>query len=138
MRSELEVLKGSKNIAVVGATSTANRPGNVATRFLLDHGFNMIPVNPTETEVHERTAYSSLSEIPETVDIVSVFRRAEAVPPIVDEAIKIGAKVVWMQEGIVHEEAAAKAREAGLEVIMDRCIHCAIRDNESEIPPVTS
>jgi predicted CoA-binding protein len=136
MRSELEILKQSRNIAVVGATSTPRRPGNVAPKFLIDHGFNVIPVNPSETEVHGRKAYGSLSDIPEQVDIVSVFRRSEAVPPIVDEAIKIGAKVVWMQEGVQHEEAAAKATAAGLEVIMDRCIHCAVQDNESEIPRV--
>lgn len=134
MRSELEILKQSTNIAVVGATSTPRRPGNVAPKFLIDHGFNVIPVNPSETEIHGRKVYASLSEIPEHVDIVSVFRRSEAVPSIVDEAIKIGANVVWMQEGVRHEEAAAKATAAGLDVIMDRCIHCAVLDNESEIP----
>ncbi|MBI4201628.1 MAG: CoA-binding protein [Chloroflexi bacterium] len=138
MRSELEILKASKNIAVVGATSTPRRPGNVATKFLLDHGFNMIPVNPGETEVHGRKTYASLSDIPDKIDVVNIFRRSEFVPPIVDEAIKIGAKVVWMQEGVEHEEAAEKARTAGLEVIMNRCIHCAIQDNEKEIPPVAA
>jgi predicted CoA-binding protein len=136
MSTELEILKRSKNIAVVGATNTPRRPGNVAPKFLLDHGFNMIPVNPTETEIHGQKVYPSLSAIPDPIDIVSVFRASENVPPIVDEAIKVGAKVVWMQEGVVHEEAAAKAREAGLEVVMDRCIHCAVNENVSEFPAV--
>ena len=138
VRSELEILKESTNIAVVGATSTPQRPGNVAPKFLIDHGFNVIPVNPSETEIHGRKAYPSLSDIPDQVDIVSVFRRSEFVPPIVAEAIKIGAKAVWMQEGVEHEEAAAEARAKGLDVIMNRCIHCAVQENEAEIPPVTT
>ena len=137
MRTELEILKASKNIAVVGATSTPNRPGNVAPKFLLDHGYSIFPVNPTETEVHGQKAYPSLSEVHGSVDIVNIFRRSDAVPGIVDEAIKIGATVVWMQEGVEHEEAAAKAREAGLEVIMNRCIHCALTDHEDEIPRIS-
>ena len=136
MATDVEILKQAGNIAVVGATNTPNRPGNIAPKFLIDHGFNVIPVNPTETEIHGRKVYASLSEIPEQIDIVSVFRASEHVPPIVDEAIRVGAKVVWMQEGVVHEEAAAKARAAGLEVIMDRCIHCTVNDNESEFPPI--
>lgn len=133
MRTELEILKEAKTIAVVGATSTPNRPGNRAPQFLLDHGYDVIPVNPNETEVLGRTTYPSLSDIPQKVDIVSVFRRSEAVPPIVEEAIRIGASVVWMQEGVEHQEAAARARAAGLDVIMNRCIHCAVQDNEAEL-----
>lgn len=133
MTSEVDILKRYKNIAVVGATPTLGRPGNTAPKFLIDHGFNVIPVNPNETEIFDRKAYPNLSDIPETVEIVSVFRRSEAVPPIVDEAIKIGAKVVWMQEGVEHEEAAAKARAAGLEVVMNTCIHCTVKDNEAEL-----
>ena len=138
MRSELQILKASKTVAVVGATSTPRRPGNVATKYLLDHGFNVIPVNPQEPEVHGRKTYPSLLEVPGKVDIVSVFRRSENVPPIVDEVITIGAQAIWMQEGVEHEEAAAKARAAGIDVIMNRCIHCAIRDNEAEFPVVSS
>ena len=133
MRTELEILKAAKNIAVVGATSMPGRPGNRAPKFLLDHGYNVIPVNPNETEILGRKAYPILSDIPEKVDIVSVFRRSEAVPPIVEEAIRIGASVVWMQEGVEHQEAAARARAAGLGVIMDRCIHCAVKDNEAQL-----
>ena len=118
MRTELEILREAKTIAVVGATSTPNRPGNVAPKFLLDHGYNVIPVNPNEMEVLGRKAYPGLADIPEKVDIVSIFRRSEAVPPIVEESIRIGASVVWMQEGVEHEEAAARARAAGLDVII--------------------
>ena len=85
-------------------------------------GYRIIPVNPAEREVLGEKAYASLEEIPEPIDIVNIFRRSEYVPEIVDAAIRIHAKCVWMQEGVVHEEAAAKARAAGLEVVMDRCI----------------
>jgi hypothetical protein len=85
-------------------------------------GFRIIPVNPLETEVLGEKAFASLDDVPEPVDIVDIFRRSEFVPGIVDAAIRIGAKCVWMQEGVVHEEAAEKARAAGLEVVMNRCI----------------
>ena len=85
-------------------------------------GYRIIPVNPFETEVLGETAYPELDRVPGAVDIVDIFRRSEFVPEIVEAAIRIGARVIWMQEGVVHEEAAAKARAAGLEVIMDRCI----------------
>jgi predicted CoA-binding protein len=136
VEGEVEILKNAKVIAIVGATNTERRPGNIAPKFLLDHGLSFIPVNPTETEIHGQKVYKSLSDIPEKIDIVSVFRAAENVPPIMDEAIKLGAKVVWMQEGVIHEEAAAKGRAAGLTVIMDRCIHCAVRDNPDDFPAV--
>ncbi len=87
----------------------------------------MIPVNPTADEILGEKAYPDLSSIPEKVDVVQVFRKPEDVPPVVDEAIKIGAKVVWMQEGIVNEEAAQKAREAGLQVVMDACMRATHR-----------
>ena len=94
MTSELDILKQYKNVAVVGATATKGRPGNTAPKFLIDHGFNVIPVNPNETELFGRTAYPSLSDIPDPVDIVNVFRRTEAAPEIVAEAIKIGANII--------------------------------------------
>jgi hypothetical protein len=86
------------------------------------NGYRIIPVNPNETEVLGEKSWSSLEEIPEHVDIVNIFRRSECVPEIVDSAIRIGAQGVWMQEGVVHDEAAGKARAAGLEVVTDRCI----------------
>jgi predicted CoA-binding protein len=86
------------------------------------NGYRIIPVNPKETEVLGEKAYATLDDVPVPVDIVDIFRQSQFVPEIVDAAIRIGAKCVWMQEGVVHEEAARKAREAGLEVVMDRCI----------------
>jgi hypothetical protein len=86
------------------------------------NGYRIIPVNPNESEILGEKAWPSLEAIPERVDIVDIFRRPECVPDIVDAAIRIGAKGVWMQEGVVHDEAAGKARAAGLEVVMDRCI----------------
>jgi predicted CoA-binding protein len=94
---------------------------------LKEQGYRIIPVNPTADEILGEKAYPDLSSIPERVDVVQVFRKPEDVPPVVDEAIKIGAKVVWMQEGIVNEEAAQKAREAGLQVVMDACMRATHR-----------
>ncbi len=111
-----------KTIAVVGISDDPERPSHFVARFLEAHGYNVIPVNPKLTEWEEKKCYPDLLSIPVKVDVVDIFRRSEAVPPIVDEAIAIKAKVVWMQEGIVNEEAAAKAREAGIEVVMDRCM----------------
>ncbi len=111
-----------RTIAVVGISDDPERPSHFVASFLESHGYKIIPVNPKLTEWEGKKCYPDLLSIPEKVDVVDIFRRAEAVPPIVDEAIKIKAKVVWMQEGIVNEEAAAKARDAGIEVIMDRCM----------------
>jgi predicted CoA-binding protein len=111
-----------KTIAVVGISDDPERPSHFVARFLESHGYKIIPVNPKLTEWEGKKCYPDLLSIPEKVDVVDIFRRSEAVPPIVDEAIKIKAKVVWMQEGIVNEEAAAKARDAGIEVVMDRCM----------------
>ena len=111
-----------KTIAVVGISDNPERPSNFVAKFLEEHGYKIIPVNPTLTEWEGKKCYPDLLSIPVKVDVVDIFRRPEAVPPIVDEAIAIKAKVVWMQEGIVNEEAAAKARAAGIEVVMDKCM----------------
>ena len=111
-----------KTIAVVGISDDPERPSHFVASFLDAHGYNIIPVNPKLTEWEGKKCYQDLLSIPVPVDIVDIFRRSEAVPPIVDEAIAIQAKVVWMQEGIINEEAGAKAREAGIEVVMDRCM----------------
>jgi len=116
------VLRNSKTIAVVGLSSNRRRPSYGVSEYMQSMGYRIIPVNPQETEVLGEKAYASLDDVPEPVDIVNVFRRSEFVPEIVDAAIRIGAKCVWMQEGVTHEEAAAKARAAGLEVVMNRCI----------------
>jgi hypothetical protein len=116
------ILLSAKTIAVVGLSSNPMRPSHGVSEYLQRRGYRIIPVNPQETEVLGEKSYASLRDVPEKVDIVDIFRRSEAVPPIVEDAIAIGAGTVWMQEGVVHEAAAQKARAAGLEVVMDLCI----------------
>jgi len=116
------LLRTCKTIAVVGLSSSRWRPSYGVSEYMQASGYRIIPVNPKETEVLGEKAWGTLEEIPEPVDLVNVFRQARFVPEIVEAAIRIGAKGVWMQEGVVHEEAAARAREAGLEVVMDHCI----------------
>ncbi len=116
------ILTQYKRVAIVGLSADWSRPSNFAAKYLLEHGFDVIPVNPRYEEILGQKCYPDLVAIPTPVDIVDLFQRPERIPPFVDSAIDIGAKVVWMQLGIVHEEAAAKARAGGLEVVMDRCI----------------
>ena len=117
-----EILRNSKTIAVVGLSPNPMRPSYDVARYLKEQGYCIIPVNPMVEEVLGEKSYPNLSAIPERVDVVDVFRRSEEVPAIVEEAIKIKAPVVWMQEGVIHEEAAARAQEAGLSVVMDMCM----------------
>jgi len=117
-----EILKTSRTIAVVGISNRKFRPSYGVAEYLQTAGYRMIPVNPAETEVLGEKCYARLEDIPERVDIVDIFRRSEFVPEIVDAAIRIGARAVWMQEGVMHAEAAEKARRAGLLVVMDTCI----------------
>lgn len=130
-RQELaQILSTYKTVAVVGLSSRPDRPSHSVPAYLQGQGYRIIPVNPTLSEALGERAYASLSEVPEAVDIVQVFRRSEDVPPVVVDAIAIGAKVVWMQAGIVNEPAAAQARAAGLQVVMDTCMgatHRALR-----------
>ncbi len=116
------VLRSARTIAVVGLSSKRFRPSFGVAEYMQSSGYRIIPVNPFETEVLGEKAYPELDRVPGTVDIVDIFRRSEFVPEIVEAAIRIGARAIWMQEGVVHEEAAARARAAGLEVVMDRCI----------------
>jgi len=117
-----KILRESKNIAVVGLSSNPMRPSYGVTEYMQGAGYRIIPVNPNETEVLGEKSYAQLEDVPEKIDIVNVFRRAEDVAPVVKSAVRIGAKVVWMQTGIENEEAAEKARGAGLVVIEDACI----------------
>ena len=117
-----EILKTYKTIAVVGLSSRRLRPSYGVSEYMQSHGYRIIPVNPAETEVLGEKAYPDLQSIPIPIDIVNVFRRSEFVPEVVDEAIRVGAKAIWMQEGVIHYEAARKAESAGLAVVMDRCI----------------
>jgi predicted CoA-binding protein len=117
-----EILKTTHTIAVVGLSGRSHRPSYGVAQYMQSAGYRIIPVNPEETEVLGEKSYARLEDIPEPVDLVDVFRRSEFVPEIVESAIRIGAHGVWMQEGVIHTEAAERARTAGLFVIMDTCI----------------
>jgi predicted CoA-binding protein len=117
-----DLLRKSHVIAVVGLSSKKFRPSYGVAEYMQREGYRIIPVNPNETEVLGEKAYARLEDIPEHVDIVDIFRRSEFVAALVEQAIRRGASAVWMQEGVVDEEAAEKARAAGLAVVMDRCI----------------
>jgi len=117
-----QILKTSRTVAVVGLSSRPHRPSYGVAQYLQSAGYRVIPVNPSETEVLGEKSYARLEEVPERVDIVNIFRRSEAVPEIVASAIPIGARAVWMQEGVMHNEAAELARQAGLLAVMDKCI----------------
>ncbi len=117
-----KLLTEARTVAVVGASSSPDRPSNGIFRKLQSVGYRVIPVNPRETEVLGEKAYSRLADIPEKVDVVDVFRRAEETPVIADEAVAIGAKALWLQSGISNDDTAARARASGLMVIMDACI----------------
>jgi len=119
---EATILNEYRIIAMVGLSTDPSRPSHRVAKYLINHGYKVIPVNPGAQEILGTRSYSDMSSIPEPVEIVDIFRRSEEVMPIVDEAIKIGAKVVWMQEGVINEEAALRARDAGLLVVMDRCM----------------
>jgi predicted CoA-binding protein len=119
---EARILREYRTVAVVGISSDEDRPSHRVARYLKEHGYRIIPVNPREKEVLGEGCYPDLCSVPEQIEVVDVFRRPRFVPRVVAEAMYAGAKVVWMQEGIVHEAAARRAREAGMEVVMDRCM----------------
>ena len=119
---EATILNDYRIIAMVGLSPDPDRPSHRVAKYLINQGYKVIPVNPDAQEILGTRSYSNISSIPETIEIVDIFRRSEEVMPIVDEAINIGAKVVWMQEGVINEEAALKAQDAGLLVVMDRCM----------------
>ena len=116
------ILASSKTIAVVGLSGDWFRPSYFAAKYMLEHGYTIIPVNPRQAEIMGQKSYASLRDIPVKVDIVDVFRKTEDVPPIAGEAIAIGAKVLWQQIGVKNMEAVAKAEAAGLDCIIDRCV----------------
>jgi hypothetical protein len=117
-----ELLKTAKTIAVVGLSDSAMRPSFGVSEYMRAQGYRIIPVNPTLQEWLGEKAYASLLDVPGKIDIVDVFRRSESVPDIVDQAIQIKAPAIWLQEGVIHEEAAERARKAGIFVVMDLCI----------------
>lgn len=118
----LRILRSYRTIAMVGLSANPFRPSHFAAIYMLAEGYTVIPVNPREQEILGQRCYPSLRDIPTPVEIVDIFREPKAVPPIVEEAITIGAKVIWMQLGVINQEAAQRAREAGLEVVMDACV----------------
>ena len=131
--SVIKILKSFRDVAMVGVSANPDRPSNKVFQYLIENGYNVIPVNPTIDEVMGKKCYANLSAIPEKVEVVDIFRRSEDIQPIVDEAIKIGAKAVWMQEGIINNAAAKKAESAGLLVVMDKCMrkeHVRLIENE--------
>ncbi len=117
-----EMLRAVRTVATVGVSSSEDKPSYAIFRYLKAHGYNMIPVNPTAPTIQGTKSYPDLMSVPEKVEVVQVFRRPEEVPPVVEQAIQIGAKVVWMQEGVINEAAAQRAEGAGLKVVMDRCM----------------
>jgi len=123
-----KLLTTSRTIAVVGLSPKEARPSNMVARYLIEAGYTVIPVNPGQEEILGLDCYPNLTAIPTPVEIVNIFRRSEEVEPIVAEAITLGARMIWMQEGVIHAEAARTAKAAGLVVVMDRCIktvhHC--------------
>ena len=117
-----DIFQITRSIAVVGFSPKENRPSHMVGKYLMDAGFTVYPVNPGVSEIFGQVSYPDLASISEPIDVVDIFRRSEDVLPIVEAAIAIGAKVIWMQQGIVNEEAASLAEKAGLQVVMDRCI----------------
>jgi predicted CoA-binding protein len=117
-----ELLKRAKTIAVVGLSDSPLRPSHGVAAYMQSQGYRIIPVNPSIKGALGEKAVGALSEIQEKIDIVDVFRRPEGVPEVVDEAIRLGVPAIWLQEGVIHEDAAAKARQAGIFVVMDKCI----------------
>jgi len=117
-----KILQDSKRIAIVGLSPKTSRDSNKIARYLLEKGFDIIPVNPGQEQVLERTCYKSLEDIPFAFDVANLFINPTRVPPVVDQCIRIGVKTIWMQLGVVHNESASKARAAGIEVVMNRCI----------------
>ena len=130
-----DILTKYKTIAVVGLSSNPARPSYGVTEYMQGSGYQIIPVNPNETDVLGEPSYASLDEVPQKIEIVDIFRRPEDVPPVVDAAIRAGAKVIWMQQGIANESAAEKARAAGLTVVMDACILIEHKRRRQKLAP---
>ncbi len=122
MSIEEKILNSVRTIAVVGLSPKPDRPSYRVASYLKEQGYKMIPVNPAEKEILGEVCYPDLASIPGSVDVVDIFRRSEEVPPIIEQAIRIGAKAVWMQERVINQEAAARAGKAGLMVVMDKCM----------------
>ena len=123
-----EILKNVWKIAVVGLSPKEERDSHRVARYLLDNGYDVVPVNPGQKEILGKTCFKTLKDIPFPVDVVDLFLNPQRVPPVVDQAIAMGVKVVWMQLGVIHHEAARKAKDAGVTVVMDKCLKQAHED----------
>ena len=135
MSGEEEILNSCKVVAVVGLSPNPDRPSNDVAAYLKKQGYRIIPVNPKSEEILGEVCYPDLSSIPEPVDVVDIFRRSEEVLGVVEQAIKIKARAIWMQEGVINEEAAAQAKDAGLLVVMDKCMlkeHKKLKNSQSK------
>ena len=121
MRSIEEILRECTTVAVVGISPNPSRPSHGVAAYLQSQGYRIVPVNPMVGEVLGERSYPDLEAVPFPVELIDVFRRSEEVPPVVEQAIKVGAGALWLQLGVIHEEAAARAAEHGLDVVMDRC-----------------
>ena len=117
-----KILTGVKKIAVVGISPKEERDSHKVAKYLLDHGYDVVPVNPGQKEILGKTCFKTLKDIPFPVDVADLFLNPQRIPPIVEQAVEMGVKVIWMQLGVIHNEAALKAREAGVVVVMDKCI----------------
>ena len=117
-----DILEKYKTLAVVGLSSNPARPSYGVSAYMKSHGYRIIPVNPNEQSVLGEKAFAALDDVPEAIEVVVIFRRSEFVPEVIEAALRRQAKAIWMQEGVVHEEAAARARDAGVFVVQDRCI----------------
>lgn len=121
MRSIEEILRDCRTVAVVGLSPNPSRPSHGVAVYLQEHGYRIVPVNPMVDEVLGERSYPDLEAIPFPVELIDVFRRSQEVPPVAEQAIKVGAKALWLQLGVIHPEAAARAAEHGLDVVVDRC-----------------
>lgn len=134
---EEDILAKYRHVAIVGLSPDPERPSYRVGKYLENHGYTVIPVNPAAKEILGKTSYPRLDAIPGKVEVVDIFRKSEDVMPLVEEAIRIGAKAVWMQEGVINEAAATRARNAGLLVVMDRCMckeHVRLAEGGKECP----
>ena len=122
MGTEEEILRTCKNVAIVGLSANTERPSHHVGSYLKEKGYRVIPVNPLEKTILGEVCYPDIGSIPEKIDVVDIFRKSEDVLPIVKDAIKCGARAVWMQEGVTNKEAAAEAQKAGLKVVMNKCM----------------
>jgi predicted CoA-binding protein len=128
-----KILTGVKKIAIVGLSPKEERDSHKVAKYLLDHGYDVVPVNPGQKEILGKTCFKTLKDIPFPIDVADLFLNPRRIPPIVEQAIEIGVKVIWMQLGVIHNEAARKAREAGVIVVMDKCIK---QEHEEMFPAV--